>query len=239
MGESVEALVAEIEEAAGNNYVRQLLTDSSAIAIASEGSVSWRTRHLRVRAFNLRWRMEDQSWTIHHVPGVRMLADLGTKALSGKRMEELRRLWKLEQLDDQKDEDASQEEQVGVKSQEDPKGQAIRDIEKVKEESNGKNTPMIKVITIASLISQVQAVKEKLPESETDDESLKALTIVLFKMVEMAVAQKPEFQNGTLVSGNMDQNPRNPSDRLILSHTQMVCTRHPKDEGYEGSRTWC
>ena len=71
MGESVEALVAEIEEAAGNAYVRQLLTDSSsAIAIASEGSGSWRTRHLRVRAYNLTWRLDDQSWTIHHVPGV-------------------------------------------------------------------------------------------------------------------------------------------------------------------------
>ena len=37
----------------------------------------------------------------------------------------------------------------------------------------------------------------------------------------MAVAQKVEFQNGTLVSGNMDRNPRNPS-HLILSHTQMT-----------------
>ena len=184
MGESVEALVAEIEEAAGNSYVRQLLTDSSsAIAIASEGSGSWRTRHLRVRAYNLRWRLDDQSWTIHHVPGVRMLADLGTKALSGKRMEELRRLWKLEQYDDQREEDINQEEQTGV--------------EEVK--LGGQNTPVdtemvtgaIKVLTIASLISQVQAVKEKLPEGEIEDvESLKALmtlvgvlSIVLYKLV--------------------------------------------------------
>ena len=32
---------------------------------------------------------------------------------------------------------------------------------------------------------------------------------------------KTEFQNGTLVSGNMDQNLRNPSC-LILSHTHMA-----------------
>ena len=170
MGESVEALVAEIEEAAGNAYVRQLLTDSSsAIAIASEGSGSWRTRHLRVRAYNLRWRLDDQSWTIHHVPGVRMLADLGTKALSGKRMEELRKLWKLEQYDDQK-EDVNQE-QMGMDLREEAKlaGQNIPvDAEMV--------TGAIKVLTIASLISQAQAVKEKLPEGEIeDDESLKAL----------------------------------------------------------------
>ena len=37
----------------------------------------------------------------------------------------------------------------------------------------------------------------------------------------MAVAQKKRYQNGTLVSGNMDQHLRNPSC-LILSHTHMV-----------------
>ena len=36
----------------------------------------------------------------------------------------------------------------------------------------------------------------------------------------MAVAQKTGTQNGTLVSGNMDQNLRNPSC-LILSHTHI------------------
>ena len=46
------------------------------------------------------------------------MADLGTK-----RMEELRRLWKLEQLD---------QWQVGEKSREDPQGQTMRDIEKVR-----------------------------------------------------------------------------------------------------------
>ena len=106
--------MAEIEEAAGNHYVRQLLTDSSsAMAIASEGSGSWRTRHLRVRAFNLRWRLEDQSWSTHHVPGIRMLADVGTKALSGKRMEELRALWKLEGLETKEVENQDQLEDQG------------------------------------------------------------------------------------------------------------------------------
>ena len=37
----------------------------------------------------------------------------------------------------------------------------------------------------------------------------------------LAVAQKTGTQNGTLVSGNMDQNLRNPSC-LILSHTHFL-----------------
>ena len=41
-----------------------------------------------------------------------------------------------------------------------------------------------------------------------------------FAEMNMAVAQKTGTQNGTLVSGSMDQNLRNPSC-LILSHTHM------------------
>ena len=40
------------------------------------------------------------------------------------------------------------------------------------------------------------------------------------RVCEMAVAQKTGTPNGTLVSGNMDQNLRNPTC-LTLSHTQM------------------
>ncbi|CAJ1385361.1 unnamed protein product [Effrenium voratum] len=43
--------------------------------------------------------------------------------------------------------------------------------------------------------------------------------------LQTAVAQKKRYQNGTLVSGNMDQNLRHPSC-LILSHTQTAVGRH-------------
>ena len=36
---------------------------------------------------------------------------------------------------------------------------------------------------------------------------------------------KNRYRNGTLVSGNMDQNPRNPY-RLILSHSQIASSSH-------------
>ena len=102
MGESVKALVMEIEEITGGNHRRQLLSDSSAaIAITSEASGSWRTRRLRVQACNMRWRLIEESWSIHHASGEMMLADLGTKALAGKRIEDLRKLWKLEPLVEQ------------------------------------------------------------------------------------------------------------------------------------------
>ena len=47
---------------------------------------------------------------------------------------------------------------------------------------------------------------------------------------------KNRYQNGTLVSGNMDQNPRNPSC-LFLSHSQMTSSGWFKQEcGLSGSR---
>ena len=87
-----------------------------------------------------------------------MLADLGTKALSGKRMEELRKLWKLEQYDDQK-EDVNQEEQMGMNLKKEAKlaGQTIPvDAEMV--------TGAIKVLTIASLISRCRRSRRSCPK---------------------------------------------------------------------------
>ena len=44
---------------------------------------------------------------------------------------------------------------------------------------------------------------------------------------------KNRYQNGTLVSGNMDQNPRNTSC-LILSHTHIAQTQAVKVETQRG-----
>ena len=59
-------------------------------------------------------------------------------------------------------------------------------------------TGVVRVITVASLISQAQAVREKLEENgDEEDESLKALmvmvsvlSIVLFKLMEMMCERK-------------------------------------------------
>jgi hypothetical protein len=56
--------------------------NSAAIAIASPTSAfHWRTRHLKVRAAALAEAIDTNEVTIHHVPGIRQLADIGTKTL--------------------------------------------------------------------------------------------------------------------------------------------------------------
>ena len=68
-------------------------TDSaSALAIVSGDSSSWRTKHLRRRARFLRWRVLKGDIIMRHLPGVEMIADLGTKALTAAKLQELKML---------------------------------------------------------------------------------------------------------------------------------------------------
>ena len=62
----------------------------AAIALASNGSGSWRTRHLRIRAASLRWALEDGGWSLTHLSGKQLVADGMTKALNGQAFERFR-----------------------------------------------------------------------------------------------------------------------------------------------------
>ena len=58
-------------------------TDSSAaLSIIAGDTGSWRTRHVRKRAFILLSKVLTGEWMIRHLPGADMLAHLGTKVLS-------------------------------------------------------------------------------------------------------------------------------------------------------------
>ena len=62
----------------------------AAIALASNGSGSWRTRHLRIRAASLRWALEDGGWSLTHLSGKQLVADGMTKSLNGQAFERFR-----------------------------------------------------------------------------------------------------------------------------------------------------
>ena len=80
MGDAVAALISEL---LGFEPDVQLLGDNLAcISIISGPPTSWRSRHLRLRAAALRERLENGSWTLVHLPGQWLPADLLTKALS-------------------------------------------------------------------------------------------------------------------------------------------------------------
>ena len=82
-GEAVSALVGEI---LGVIPDRRLLGDNAAsISIAGGPPTTWRTRHLRLRSSALRERLERGEWTIQHLAGEHLPADLFTKALAPQR----------------------------------------------------------------------------------------------------------------------------------------------------------
>ena len=87
LGDSVDAMILEYE----TGYIRNLLVDNqAAVALLGEGPVSWRTRHVKLRAQALRWRLTRLDWRACFIPGAVQIADLGTKPLAQQRMEDLK-----------------------------------------------------------------------------------------------------------------------------------------------------
>ena len=84
---ALEPLVAEIT---GGAVPLRMHSDSqAAIAICNTTSNNWRTRHLRLRANYIKEALESGRYSLHHVCGDSMRADLGTKPLPSTRFHQL------------------------------------------------------------------------------------------------------------------------------------------------------
>lgn len=85
-GHQLGEALSELFRAVGNPVSCILYGDNvAAIASVNNETGSWRTRHLRLRAFCLREAVsvENPIWTIRWLAGSRLLADGGTKPLQG------------------------------------------------------------------------------------------------------------------------------------------------------------
>ena len=84
---ALEPLVREIN---GSPVTLRMHSDSqAAIAICSTQSNNWRTRHLRIRASYVRDALESGKYSLHHICGTSMTADIGTKPLPAPRFQQL------------------------------------------------------------------------------------------------------------------------------------------------------
>ena len=85
-----------VEELQDSKPVHGLRVDNqAAVGLTTESVGTWKTRHLRVRAFALREAVRTGELSITHVEGLRQLGDLGTKCFHKPRLEQLRELWGL------------------------------------------------------------------------------------------------------------------------------------------------
>ena len=90
MGDSVDVLLQEMVR---RSYGRVIKVDNqAAVSLLSEPAGSWRTRHLRLRAAHLRWRLSRADWLTEAVPGSEQIADVGTKPMTAPKLREMRRM---------------------------------------------------------------------------------------------------------------------------------------------------
>ena len=89
----LSAITAELQEAAPTIVIK--VDNSAAVGLSNESAGTWKTRHLRVRAYHLREAVRLQELTIEHIPGLSQLSDLGTKAFHRPRLQQLMHTWGL------------------------------------------------------------------------------------------------------------------------------------------------
>ena len=94
-----EAIRVVIEEILNRSCFAKAHTDSTAaLAIDVGESGSWKTRHLRRRAYSLKWRIARGDWLARHLAGADMPADIGTKALCLEKFKKFKGLMGMEEV---------------------------------------------------------------------------------------------------------------------------------------------
>ena len=89
----LSSFVEELWDARPRHCLR--VDNQAAVGLTTESSGTWKTRHLRVRAYALREAVRQEELCISHIEGLRQLGDLGTKCFHKPRLEQLRNLWGL------------------------------------------------------------------------------------------------------------------------------------------------
>ncbi|OLQ09932.1 Copia protein [Symbiodinium microadriaticum] len=93
MMQGLAAFTGELHDEPPRMQLR--VDNSAAVGLSNESAGTWKTRHLRVRAYHLREAVRLKQLSIVHVAGVDQLGDLGTKAFHRPRLQQLLHLWGL------------------------------------------------------------------------------------------------------------------------------------------------
>ena len=142
LGEAAAVLVEEIV----GEVVRTSYTDSQAAqaVMVNEGG-SWRTRHLRMKAAHARQLIQQGVWSLHHVSGEDMIADVGTKPLASPRLKKLKKDMGMVEVGREDEEDRAENQEE----------------EKEKNDHQGKEIPeeVKKILKIIGMAIQIRGAK--------------------------------------------------------------------------------
>lgn len=122
MGDSVDVLVQEMAERSYEKVIK--IDNTAAVSLLTEPAGSWRTRHLRLRAAHLRWRLGRLDWLVESIPGEDQVADVGTKVLSSLRLEALKKMMSMGSKEkEEKSEEMKKEDEEEKPKKEDSQGE--------------------------------------------------------------------------------------------------------------------
>ena len=148
-GESIYVVLSELF---GQINKIALCDSQAALAILVAEGGSWRTRHLRLRWAYARQAVLRGDWQVGHVPGQKMIADLGTKALASTRISDLKKLLGMGKAKTQSGEEEKVLEEGGREKKVDIVPQSVAAM-------------AIKLITLAASLS----VSKAQPEDEEEE----------------------------------------------------------------------
>ena len=187
VGDSIACLVDEMVR----DVPKFLKCDNTAaVSIASCATGAWRTRHLKVRAARLPWRLQSGHWELKYQPGRELIADIGTKALPVARVNELRQRMGMSWQPDSVDE--VHEEDKGIVAPHAMKLVAKYHLEKA-----------MRLVVVLSALKEVHGamaenVTKRVDENIEGDQILYVLSVMmmLLGMVLMKILQRCRLQWG-------------------------------------------
>ena len=153
-GESIGVIMDELF----SSVPRMLWTDSqSGLTILSTDSGSWRTRHLRLRASFACQTIQQAWWNVGHVQGEDMVADIGTKALTAPRLEDLKRKLRMGEPQVTKEKEMEEVKSTLTKERRDDEGTLENQGPKeMKMNEVTKIAAVIRLITMAATMTTVK-----------------------------------------------------------------------------------
>ena len=178
-GESISVILDELV----GRLPRMAWTDSqSGLSILTSEGGSWRTRHLRLRSAYTRQCLQEGLWGIAHVPGEDMLADIGTKPLTGPRLEDLKKkmnMAKTAKEEEKKDEKDVKPNEEGEKSEEKKgEGKCEREFEEEIQVKKAKTAAILRVLLIAASLTATKAQGEDEREEEATGISFEMIVMI-------------------------------------------------------------
>ena len=244
-GESVRVL---IEEFYGKKILAIAHTDSaSALSITTGDSGAWKTRHLRLKAAALKWRVQQGDWVVKHRPGDQMPADAGTKVLTVEKFQRLRVMLGMKEL---VKEEEKIEEKIEEKKEEKKEEKIEEKAEEKSEERKGQKKGLrgdsslpdlkkaLQMIVVAVQLMSVKAMEDENGPKDVSSFSLfdvvmmYTVAVVLITVICMRYPWRTESQAPTPVVQEEDSHiTRTPSTGVRSERGESEPTVLPTEGG--------